>query len=131
MLFDRVCGACHKLYGNGGAIGPDLTGSGRDNLDYLLENIIDPSASVSADFRIVVAAMRDGRVLNGLVKAQSPRTITLQTQTEATVLDRSEIETLRPSSSSLMPDGLLDTLNPLEIRDLIAYLAHPTQVALP
>jgi putative membrane-bound dehydrogenase-like protein len=131
MLFDRVCGACHKLYGNGGAIGPDLTGSGRDNLDYLLENIIDPSASVSADFLMVVAAMRDGRVLNGLVKAQSPRTITLQTQTEATVLDRSEIETLRPSSSSLMPDGLLDTLNPLEIRDLIAYLAHPTQVALP
>ena len=131
VLFDRACGSCHRLYGSGGEIGPDLTGSGRENLDYLLENIIDPSASVSADFRMVVAAMRDGRVLNGLVKAQSPRTVTLQTQTEAVVLDRSEIETLRPSPSSLMPDGLLDPLNFLEIRDLIAYLAHPTQVALP
>ena len=95
-VFDRVCGACHRLYGSGGEIGPDLTGSGRDNLDYLLENIVDPGATVSADFRMVVVAMRDGRVLNGLVKAQSPRTVTLQTQTEAIVLDRSEIEALRP-----------------------------------
>ena len=83
VVFDRVCATCHKLYGNGGEIGPDLTGSGRDNLDYLLENIVDPSAVVTADFRMVVAAMRDGRVLNGLIKAQSPRTLTLQTQTTA------------------------------------------------
>ena len=75
--------------------------------------------------------MRDGRVLNGLVKAESPRTVTLQTQTEAIVLDRSEIEALRLSPSSLMPDGLLDTLSKPEISDLIAYLAHPTQVPLP
>ena len=96
---------------HGGEIGPDLTGSGRDNLDYLLENIVDPSATVSADFRMVVVAMNDGRVLNGLVKAESPRTVTLQTQTEAIVLDRSEIESQHPSSASLMPDGLLDTLS--------------------
>lgn len=130
-IFDRACGSCHKLYGAGGEIGPDLTGSGRDNLDYLLENIVDPSAAVSADFRMVVAAMRDGRVLNGLIKEQSPRTVKLQTQTELVALDRSEIEALRPSPSSLMPDGLLETLTQTEIRDLIAYLAHPTQVALP
>ena len=77
-------------------IGPDLTGSGRDNLDYLLENIVDPGATVSADFRMVVVAMNDGRVLNGMVKAQSARTLTLQTQTEAIVLDRSEIEASGP-----------------------------------
>jgi putative membrane-bound dehydrogenase-like protein len=130
-IYDRVCGSCHKLYGNGGDIGPDLTGSGRDNLDYLLENIVDPSASVSADFRMVVVAMNDGRVLNGLVKRQTERTLTLQTQTEATVLDRSEIEGLRPSPASLMPDGLLDTLSATEIRDLIAYLSQHAQVPLP
>jgi putative heme-binding domain-containing protein len=131
IVFDRICGSCHKLYGVGGEIGPDLTGSGRDNLDYLLENIIDPSATVSADFRMVVAAMHDGRVLNGMIKAQAPRTVTLQTQTEAIILDRSEIEALRPSPSSLMPDGLLEPLTAAEIRDVIAYLAHPTQVPLP
>ncbi len=131
VVFDRICGTCHKLFGRGGEIGPDLTGSGRDNLDYVLENIVDPSSTVSADFRMVVVAMRDGRVLNGLVKGQTPRRITLQTQSEAIFLDRSEIESLRPSNASLMPDGLLDTLSALEIRDLIAYLGHPTQVALP
>jgi putative membrane-bound dehydrogenase-like protein len=130
-LFDRLCASCHRLHGQGGEIGPDLTGSGRDNIDYLLENIVDPGAVVSADFRMVVVAMRDGRVLNGLIKSQTARTLTLQTQTEAVTLDRVEIEGMRPSGSSLMPDGLLDPLKPDEIRDLIAYLSHPTQVPLP
>jgi putative heme-binding domain-containing protein len=93
--------------------------------------LIDPSASVSADFRMVVVAMSDGRVLNGIVRAQTDRTLTLQTQTEAMVLDRRDIEELRPSPSSLMPDGLLDPLKADEVRDLIAYLMHRTQVPLP
>ena len=130
-VFDRVCGACHKLYGYGGEIGPDLTGAGRDNLDYLLENLVDPSASVSADFRMVVVAMNDGRVLNGLVRARTDRTLTLQTQTEALVLDRREIETVQPSPLSLMPDGLLAGLGETETRDLLSYLMHQTQVPLP
>jgi putative membrane-bound dehydrogenase-like protein len=131
VVYSRVCGSCHVLYGQGGSIGPDLTGAGRDNLDYLLENLVDPGASVSADFRMVVVALRDGRVLNGLVRAQTGRTLTLQTQTEALVLDRAEIEGLHPSSLSLMPDGLLDHLSTTEVRDLIAYLMHRTQVSLP
>jgi putative membrane-bound dehydrogenase-like protein len=130
-VFDKVCASCHKLYGYGGDIGPDLTGAGRDNIDYLLENLVDPSASVSADFRMVAVAMSDGRVLNGLVRAQTDRTLTLQTQTDALVLDRREIETVQPSPSSLMPDGLLTTLSETETRDLIAYLMHRTQVPLP
>ncbi len=130
-LFVRLCAACHRLHGQGGQIGPDLTGSGRENIDYLLENIVDPGATVSADFRMVVVAMNDGRVLNGMVKAQTARTLTLQTQTDAVILDRSEIEAIRTSSSSLMPDGLLDALKPDEVRDLIAYLSHPGQVPLP
>ena len=130
-VFDRVCASCHKLYGYGGEIGPDLTGAGRDNLDYLLENLVDPSASVSADFRMVVVAMNDGRMLNGLMRARTDRTLTLQTQTEALVLDRREIENLQPSSLSLMPDGLLSQLSETETRDLIAYLMNRTQVPLP
>jgi putative membrane-bound dehydrogenase-like protein len=130
-VFDKVCASCHKLYGYGGEIGPDLTGSGRDNLEYLLENLVDPSASVAADFRMVVVAMKDGRVLNGLVRSQATRTLTLQTQTEALVLDRAEIETLQPSPLSLMPEGLLAPLSETEVRDLLAYLMHRIQVPLP
>ena len=130
-VFERVCASCHKLYGYGGEIGPDLTGAGRDNLDYLLENMVDPSASVSADFRMVVVALADGRVLNGLVRSRTDRTLTLQTQAEALTLDRGDIEDLRPSPFSLMPDGLLDPLSADETRDLVAYLMHRTQVPLP
>jgi putative membrane-bound dehydrogenase-like protein len=130
-VFERVCAACHKLYGQGGAIGPDLTGAGRDNLDYLLENLIDPSATVSADFRMVTVALSDGRVLNGLVRAKTEHTLTLQTQSEAVVLNRDEIESLQPSTLSLMPEGLLDPLSAEEVRDLIGYLMQRTQVSLP
>jgi len=130
-VFDRVCASCHKLYGYGGEIGPDLTGTGRDNLDYLLENLVDPSASVNADFRMVVVAMNDGRVLNGLVRARTDRTLTLQTQTEPLVLDRREIEHVQPSPLSLMPDGLLTPLSETETRDLLSYLMHRAQVPLP
>jgi putative heme-binding domain-containing protein len=130
-VFDRVCASCHKMYGYGGEIGPDLTGAGRDNLDYLLENLVDPSASVSADFRMVVVEMDDGRVLNGLVKAQTDRTLTLQTQTEALVLDRREIVSVQHSHLSLMPDGLLAPLSDAETRDLLSYLMNRTQVPLP
>ena len=131
VVFNKLCASCHALYGHGGAIGPDLTGSGRDNLDYLLENILDPSAVVNADFKMAVVAMADGRVLNGLLRAPTERTITLQSQNEAVVLSRQEIEEIKPSPLSLMPEGQLDPLAPEEVRDLFAYLMKKTQVPLP
>ena len=75
--------------------------------------------------------MSDGRVLNGLVRARTDRTLTLQTQTEALVLDRREIESEKFSLLSLMPEGLLTPLNQSEIRNLIAYLMSRTQVPAP
>lgn len=131
VVFNKLCLSCHALYGNGGAIGPDLTGSGRDNLDYLVENLVDPSATVNADFRMAVVAMVDGRVLNGLVRSPTEKTITLQSQNEAVVLPRSEIEQVVPSPLSLMPEGQLDALSPDEVRDLFAYLMKKVQVPLP
>ncbi len=128
-LFDKACASCHRMYGQGGDIGPDLTGSGRSNLDYLLENILDPSATVTADFRMAVVSLHDGRVLNGLVRNPTERTVTIRTQQEAVVLDRRDVERIDPSAQSLMPEGLLDALGPDGARDLIAYLMHPVQVA--
>ncbi|HND55250.1 MAG TPA: c-type cytochrome, partial [Pirellulaceae bacterium] len=59
-VYKKTCANCHTLFGEGGAIGPDLTGSNRRNLEYLLENMVDPSASVAADFRVSVLTMHDG-----------------------------------------------------------------------
>jgi putative membrane-bound dehydrogenase-like protein len=129
-VFQKLCASCHRLYGQGGEIGPDLTGSGRDNLDYLLENILDPSAVVTADYRMVVLATADGRVLNGIVKARNEQTVTLQTQTDVLVLERSAIDGEQSSTASLMPDGLLNGLSEAEVRNLFGYLRHRTQVPL-
>jgi len=131
VLFQKSCSNCHVLYGVGVKIGPDLTGSNRKNLDYLLENIIDPSASVGVDFRTMIVVLDDGRVVNGVVTANTDRTVTLQSATESITLDRQAIESMTQSSTSLMPDGLLHNLSQPQIRDLFSYLMSTDQVALP
>jgi putative membrane-bound dehydrogenase-like protein len=131
VAFTIACATCHTLYSEGGKAGPDLTGSGRDNLDYLLENIVDPGAVVTADFRMSIVTLKDGRVLNGLIAAKTERTVTLKTATESLTVERSEITDLRESTQSLMPDGLLDAMPADQARDLVAYLMHKSQVPLP
>ncbi len=120
--FRNLCGACHRLNGEGAAIGPDLTGSDRRNLDYLLENILDPSALVAADYRVSVVELKDGQILNGLVGAQTERMLELQTPTAKLTLERAEIVAVEASELSLMPEGLLDSLPEDQVRDLLGYL---------
>lgn len=131
QLFTQACAPCHKLYGEGGNVGPDLTGSGRANVDYLLENIVDPSTVVSADYRMTIATLKDERVLNGVLRDQNARTVSILSQTGLTTIERTEIESLQDSALSVMPEGLLESLKPEDRRDLIGYLMHPQQVALP
>ena len=124
LAFNIVCASCHTLYGEGGKVGPDLTGGGRNNIDYLLENILDPSAVVTADFRMSILDLKDGRVLNGLLAARTERTLTVKSMTESLTVERGEVVSIRESSVSLMPEGLLEGLAPEQARNLIAYLMH-------
>ncbi|MFM8890042.1 MAG: hypothetical protein ACKOTB_00210, partial [Planctomycetia bacterium] len=114
-LFDRSCGRCHRLFGAGESIGPDLTGGNRTNIDYLLENIVDPSAVVSRDFRMTIVTRADGRVVNGLVTARDDRTLSIVTPTERLTLALDDIESTTVTAQSPMPEGLLDQLAPDEI----------------
>jgi putative heme-binding domain-containing protein len=105
-VFQQACANCHKLYGAGGAVGPDLTGSGRYNLDYVLSNIVDPSAVVNKDFRMSIVRHADGRVLNGLIVSQDEQRIVLQTDKEKLTLPRGEIDEIKLTTLSPMTEGI-------------------------
>ncbi|RYD34661.1 MAG: c-type cytochrome [Verrucomicrobiaceae bacterium] len=123
-LFNNLCAVCHVLNGEGGHIGPELTGSNRDNLDYLLQNIGDPSSVVARDYQLNTLTLKDGRVLAGFARAQNDRTLTLQTLAESVTIPLGDILGREVAPISLMPEGLLDSLSETEIRDLMSYLMH-------
>ena len=131
VLFMRQCAKCHTLFDHGGTIGPNLTGAQRHNIHYLLENIVDPSATVAKNYQMSVIVMNDGRVLNGTVVGENERSVTLQTPDARMVVVREDIEESFAAQVSLMPDRLLDVLDKDEVRDLIGYLMSPQQVPLP
>ena len=120
--FAALCGACHKLYGEGGAIGPELTGSDRHNIDYLLGNIVNPSEVVPADYLLTVFTLKDGRVISGVVPEQNERTITVQTPVERLVLPIETIEKREALPVSLMPEAMLKAMDEATVKDLVAYL---------
>ncbi|MDA9857227.1 c-type cytochrome [Rubripirellula sp.] len=121
-LFAQHCGKCHQFFGKGGNVGPDLTGAQRTNLDYLLENIVDPSASVANDYRMHVVRTVDGRIITGLVESESDEFLTVVYGSERVVIPKDEIEERKAADISVMPNGLLEPLSEREVRDLFGYL---------
>jgi putative heme-binding domain-containing protein len=127
-IFEQRCAACHTLWGEGGQAGPDLTGTDRRNLDYLLENVLDPSASVPQNYRFTLVELKDGQILGGFVEEEVGTAIRLRAQDRmhSIALDRIKKRTLM--TASLMPDGLLLGMSDDELRNLFAYLRGSQQV---
>ena len=122
-LFLRTCGACHKLNGEGANIGPDLTGSNRPNLDYLLFNVLNPSGEIQEAYKLVVITTRDGRTYSGNVVSENERQINFRViGQESLVINKSSIQSREVTPVSMMPQGLFETLSDTEIIDLVAYL---------
>jgi putative heme-binding domain-containing protein len=130
-VFARTCQQCHTLFDTGGKVGPDLTGSNRGDLEYILENVLDPNAVIPNDYRASTIEMKDGRSITCIVKQQDDKSVTAVTQNETLVLPRNEIESMQQSELSMMPEGLLAPLSDQEVRDLIYYLSRTGQVPLP
>ncbi|MFO0897236.1 MAG: PVC-type heme-binding CxxCH protein [Pirellulales bacterium] len=130
-VFDRHCASCHRLFDAGQAIGPELTGSQRANLDYVLENLVDPSAIVPTQYRVTNVVTADGRLVAGMIGEENDRVLVIQTAGERVILDKQDIETRATSGVSMMPEGLPERMSAEELRDLAAYLASPQQVEAP
>lgn len=129
MSADAKCASCHKVRGEGGNVGPDLSDFvGRDPKG-VYRDIAEPSAKIHPDYVPYTVALKDGRVLVGTVKAEGAGAIRVaDTEAKVTVVPRVDIDAFRPSATSVMPVGLAGALGEEKIRDLIAFLtAAPTK----
>lgn len=131
MVFAKTCASCHALFGEGGKIGPELTGSQRAKPEYILHKVLDPNAVVAKDYQVTRIVLTSGRTVMGIVKQETAKVLQVQTPTEAVRILKSDIEQREQQNTSMMPEGMLAPLKETEVRDLLAYLAGEGQVALP
>ena len=123
VIFSKTCATCHVLFGKGGKIGPDLTGSHRSNIDYLLSNILDPSGVIQDDYKMLVVTTRDGRTFSGNLVSENARQITMRVVgQDDVILNKSAIQSREVMNTSMMPQGLLNNLSDQEVADLLGYL---------
>lgn len=130
-VFNRTCALCHKLFDAGAEIAPELTGANRTDLDYLLQNIVDPNALIGADYQLTIIETKDGRVLAGMIRGENANTLTVRTMTEQVILPVGDVKTRTVSPGSLMPEGLLQAMPHEDARDLFLYFSSSKQVPLP
>lgn len=129
-VFVRTCAQCHVLFDEGAKIGPELTGSNRGELDYILNNVIDPNAIIGKDYQLTTIETHDGRTAAGIVQRETPAAVTLVNMAETLTIARDNIKKLDRLDVSLMPPGLLQSLKEEEVADLVAYLKSDRQVPL-
>ncbi|WP_158261160.1 MULTISPECIES: PVC-type heme-binding CxxCH protein [Pirellulaceae] len=125
VLFVTHCSVCHRLEGKGFNVGPDLTGLTNKSPEALAVAILDPNRAVEDKFIEYATVTDDGRTFSGILASESGTSVTLRGQggKEQTVL-REEIEHLRSTSRSLMPEGFEQVLDPQALSDLIRYIAE-------
>ena len=132
-IFNKVCASCHKLHGYGGNIGPDITGANRSNLEYLLSNILTPSAIIQDAYKMHMILTDDGRIYSGILAEENERQLKLRVadRDEPVTIAISQIESRQVSTISMMPEGALANLRDSEVLDLISYLQSHQQHPLP
>ena len=128
LLYEKNCGKCHKLFGVGGDIGPEITGANRTQVNYWLENILEPNSLIGKAFQVTTFRTDNGQVVNGIVQNENEDAVTVQTATEKVVLRKDAIERRKLSATSLMPERQLEPMSNQQVLDLFSYLMSPTQV---
>ena len=121
-VFAKNCQQCHTLFGTGGKVGPDLTGSDRGNIYYVLQNIIDPNAVIPNIYRASTLETKDDRVITGIVTKEDATAVTIVTATETLIIPKGDVRSLQQGQLSMMPEGLIQSMTDADVRDLVAYL---------
>jgi putative membrane-bound dehydrogenase-like protein len=123
VVFKRLCAQCHKMYGEGAEVGPDITRNGRASFEQLLSNVFDPSLVIGSAYQGLTVVTKEGRVVYGLPAEDSPQRVVLKVQGDKQeIIARGDIDEVVPSKLSLMPEGIEKQLQPKELHDLFAFI---------
>ena len=128
-VFAKLCGQCHKIHGQGQEVGPDITVNGRASYEQLLSNVFDPSLVIGEAYQARTVRTADGRVITGLLTEDNTERVVLKTQGgKLETIARDDVEAMKVSELSLMPEGIEKQLDKQEIADLFAFITldkHP------
>lgn len=123
VVFKKLCAQCHKMYGEGAEVGPDITRNGRASFEQLLSNVFDPSLVIGSAYQGLTVVTKDGKAISGLPVEDSAQRVVLKVQGDKQeIIARADIEEAVPSKLSLMPEGIEKQLQPKELQDLFAYI---------
>lgn len=123
-VFEKRCAACHRLGEIGRAVGPDLTPYSTKPVQALLIAVLDPNQAVDPRYHSYVAVLEDGRLLTGIITDETGTSLTLvSVEGKPQVVLRADLEELRNSGKSLMPEGLERDVSPQDLSDLWAWFA--------
>lgn len=127
VVYQANCAVCHKFGAEGGVVGPDLTGTGKNPRVDILLNIIDPNRSVEGNFRLWIVQTTDGQTVSGRLDTESQTTVELLDATgKKLVIQRKNIKRMASTPTSVMPEGF-EQLDPKDLADLLEYVAQPVE----
>jgi len=130
-VFKNVCGTCHQMYGEGGILGPDLTGSNRANREYILLNIVDPNFDVPDGYKMIILKTINNRVLAGTIAEEDEQKVVLKSVTGKEIISKNEIKDRQKLAISMMPEGILETISKNDFYALIKYLQIEEKIKIP
>lgn len=126
VQFMARCAICHKLFGEGNSVGPELTGYDRGNLDFWLDNILNPSLEIREGFSNYIVKLKGGQVLTGMMDRQDASGIVLRDIAgQKTTIKQPDMESLEASPVSIMPEALIMGMSDSDLRDFFSYVMKP------
>ncbi len=125
-VFQAKCASCHQAHGLGHAVGPDLTAEFQRAEETILLDLLTPSATISPEYTSYTVQTTSGRTYNGLLAMETPASLTLkEAEGKTQTILRRDIEALRVSQVSLMPDNLIKDVSPRDVADVMAWIRQP------
>ncbi|MEM0968648.1 MAG: hypothetical protein AAGJ31_04805 [Verrucomicrobiota bacterium] len=131
VVYERICMSCHVLYGEGGKVGPELTGSNRADLNYLLLNVLYPNDDIADAYKMVMITTKDGQTLAGSITEEDSQRVVLNMVGQKMIVPKADVKARQMHDISMMPAGLLQSLPEKEVLDFFKYMQTKEQVDLP